>query len=603
MTSYFDTVNLLIKTTQKMHITFLFKIKPVYHISKRFVGKPSTNAGQVVVYKPKPPTTNNHHAIIHSPITNQNKFDNKQPVLPSKNKNHEVVKTETQNENNIVSKIENNLSITSIKEKIVPWYHKYKSAAPIFENPSEQQEYVYLKTEILNGFTTNQQTLSLENLDRFNKLLSKAKNKPKDKELEEIMTYIDAYIKENNLKPDNYDFVILPATRDVIEHKRSLRNIFLDPLLKSFYSKEQVLTCYTTQDFIDEIERLKIGRRALKRLSGRLTEREILEIGRRLGLVVNNDATFPKSEFFPNLSGLITIKEGEGPKFTEKFYNTIKKHSISLQEDGIYPNVKAILNSVNNNELFVGIFNENREPPKNTLILSGHDLHMFLYLPHPDNTEMSIIPAMFTSAHTEDTILLSKKQQTFIDNSPTIFSNKDQMIRFVKILRQVYTKDIQELPKGTAYIREGIADNGLSIHNIVRTHIENNSNYFSKNFIEHIPEYTKDHVTDITKKFIKDAIKELKQQYAIHKKDLENLTESERKLKNEKYETKKIKQIDKQKENIFNSRLSLQDQTILKIFNRWNILIEKDNKNNKITDSNSDDAIKNTSSKTSSEPD
>lgn len=144
------------------------------------------------------------------------------------------------------------------------------------------------------------------------------------------------------------------------------------------------------------------------------------------------------------------------------------------------------------------------------------------------------------------------------------------------ILRQVSKNNVQELPKGTEYIRKGIADNGLSIHEILVKHIEKNAAYFAKNYIQNIPEYKKDDFIAVALQYIQDTLEELNQQLIKRENEFKSLTtDAERQESKNQYERQKNNLIAQQKENIFNSNLSTLDKLMLKISNRWKSL--KDN--------------------------
>ena len=316
--------------------------------------------------------------------------------------------------------------------------------------------------------------------------------------------------------------------------------------LKEFLTINSKKVLYLPEQYHKEIERLCIGKDILEKYGSKLPENLFLELIRRGGVIMNNDAMYTQ-----NTNNTVVKKECEGFSIHNDVYKLLNKYPQLFVKESFYLTNKQIEEIRNNiSEKFSKVYKHDLSPENindnnDILIPSGDEIHMKIVTEYTTlaHEKKNLSYAAFTSTVDSGTIKIFNKQPFNLDISE---QNKAQNVRF-QLVHFKNDRNISEYKEATQFINnenyEGHNINGkiLEGFNIFEQEIKNiparQAYTFNRTFLEKVSIIMFD-----------EKINKLKKDFNKIEMDLKNLDEQKRKEKLDEYKRQEKNQLKKEKE-------------------------------------------------------
>lgn len=317
----------------------------------------------------------------------------------------------------------------------------------------------------------------------------------------------------------------LEHTRDILELQRLFpeesfeKKTPVEQLTFDFLGEETIRICYTQDDYQKELLRMQKGYDLLFFHGKNLPESFFLEVIRRLGLIINNDAIY-KDDFEQTR----IQKESEGYSIHNSVYKFIAKAIDNLpfiiQDSPLNSTqISFIYTQLQNDVVYLYKYKYNidfLDPNKEKLIESSDEIHYnyaTFYLTDNGN-KIYLSLGQFTSTNDANTVVLCDKQYL---NKDDFERNKEQRFRPYNQWVKMPFSDVIEDTEGTNFIK-ATNYNGYNIKQTIINAILTHKNNIEKNTIRSFYNFNRENLQKIAEKYALDKIDQLQD----NKKKLEN---------------------------------------------------------------------------------
>lgn len=273
---------------------------------------------------------------------------------------------------------------------------------------------------------------------------------------DEYSTMIQELITHNyNIPEECLKKYLLYLQKDV---ELSPKDLSLFTILEDYFNNKfnknveihlndnDVLRLFTKDDHLNEIE--KLSKLRTQFVNKQITNKDMFDCLHRAGIIKYPDIYYKGAYLMhdPQTKQLLLheekmiFKDGEGAKIPHKIYESLlqkaQKKSCNLKPTT--KQVEIIKASIQKQQFFAGIVVTKKNE---TLVLTGLDNHISLFVADPDNPDYMYSIGFFTSSKDEGTVQLSPQQEFNFDTQET---NKAQSFRPAKMLIRVKKTDIMK---------------------------------------------------------------------------------------------------------------------------------------------------------------
>ena len=407
--------------------------------------------------------------------------------------------------------------------------------------------------------SANQHDVNIDSQATHTPSLHLQKSELYKKELNNIISEVDAFIKENGIEA--FSKTELASRLLTFYQKERPDEVFMTKQELDFYTdylvpfdrqhgvktfgdiskNSRLKMCHTPEDYENEIERL----------------RKVVET---LGAITNVQ-TEKNNIIKLALDSPILVCEEGALKLTQVAYEIMRTYQkeLGIQTIDQKPNVEEIMKHLTNKDWEV--FHPTSEIPKDGIISTGPLLHKVVVVTL--NTGQKLILAFFTSAQDSDTIKLSNTQETNPDPDE---QSKQQNFRNLKsfvILDE--TMPSRNIDQDTTIFSHGFNQEGENVAELIQNLFYNTRDTWSSNYIQKYFNITLDVLYKLTLITYQSSLKKVEADYDNLQLELDKLSDEKREKKIDNLKSKKYQMLENQIKNKHKISLSLEQKRMLKL--------------------------------------